>query len=276
MGELARDGVDACRETGGSRPEERVCGRAPGRARVAGGAALDRMTGAGGDPGLRASFLRKGWWMTLGVWAVLLLVVGLLVLVAEVFLPSGGILAVLTVGTLVASLTCAWLAWWPDRASQFWWFLGAVLGLIPLTVVGAFWIWPTTAIGRRALLEGPTAEEVDAFADETREFARFVGQVGTTATVLNPAGMLELGAERLHCQSEGALIAAGVRVVVVRATHNLVTVRPVPPGEDGGPTPRAGGVAPTGPGFEAGAGPVKSGTISEEPDGDSEVPPEFA
>ncbi|MFM8287054.1 MAG: hypothetical protein ACKOGA_10035 [Planctomycetaceae bacterium] len=214
--------------------------------------------------------------MTLGVWACLLLGVGLLLLVAEVFLPSGGILAVLTGGTLVASLTCAWLAWWPDRAPLFWWFLGAVLGLIPLTAVGAFWIWPTTAIGRRALLEGPSAEEVDAFAEETLQFARFVGQLGTTATVLNPAGMLELGTERLHCQSEGALIAAGVRVVVVRATHNLVTVRPVPPGGGGGAVTPSRGASAARSEPEAGTGPPESGTISRDSDGDSEVPPEFA
>ena len=55
--------------------------------------------------------------MTLGVWAVLLLVVGLLLLVAEVFLPSGGILAVLTAGTLLASLTSIAIGLRPKESS---------------------------------------------------------------------------------------------------------------------------------------------------------------
>lgn len=215
--------------------------------------------------------------MTLGAWAVVLLVLGLMVLVAEVFIPSGGLLMVVTAGTLVGSLICAWLAWWPARPAMFWGFLSTVVGLIPVTVVWAFWVWPSTAIGRRALLEGPTAEQLDAFHDEAVKFAGYVGQVGTTATVLNPAGMLELGTERLHCQSEGTLVEAGVSVVVVRTTHNLVIVRPTRESPGTGAATRV----PPGPGeppptLRTGTNRTSVGTISEDPLREEEIPPEFA
>jgi membrane-bound ClpP family serine protease len=157
--------------------------------------------------------------------AILLLVVGLVLLVAEVFIPSGGVILVLALASIAGSLGCGWLAWMPGRPLAFWSLVGALGILGPATLITAFRFWPETAIGKRALLEGPAPEDVIPFERQASRHESLVGRVGRTVTVLNPAGMAVIDGSRVHCQSEGMIIAEGTPVRVVAARHNNVTVR---------------------------------------------------
>lgn len=170
--------------------------------------------------------------MDYSVWAFLLLAVGLVLLVAEVFIPSGGVILVLAVGSLLSALVCAWYAWWPQQPNYFWGFLAGMVVTLPVSIGLAFQLWPNTPIGRRAILEGPSPQEVDAFGHQERKNQNLVGKLGETATTLNPAGMALIDGERVHCQSEGMIIEPGVRVRVVGSRMNTVIVRRLSPSDD--------------------------------------------
>jgi len=159
------------------------------------------------------------------VGAFLLLAVGLVLLVAEVFIPSGGVILVLAIGSLLSALVCAWNAWWPKNPAYFFGFLGTMVVLLPASVAFAFHLWPSTPLGRRAILEAPSPQEIEAFAGDQPERERLVGQAGETVTLLNPAGMVRIAGQRYHGQSEGMMIEAGVRVRVVAARMNTIVVR---------------------------------------------------
>lgn len=164
--------------------------------------------------------------MDSSTWSVLLLLIGLLLLVAEVFIPSGGLISVLAVACLAGATWCAWNAWWVRSPGYFWGFLASMAVLLPVVVWAAFSIWPNTAIGRRAILEAPTPSEVASFVELEGRLSRLVGATGEAVTVLNPAGIVRIQGERVHCQSDGSvIIERGVSVKVISVKGNRVVVR---------------------------------------------------
>ena len=96
------------------------------------------------------------------VFAFTFLAMGLALIVAELFLPSGGVISILSAVCLGASIYCAYDAWWEQSPSGFWWFVGSIVGLIPMTIGGALFLLSRTRLGSRVFLEAPKLEEVSA------------------------------------------------------------------------------------------------------------------
>lgn len=167
--------------------------------------------------------------MEYSTWAFLLLAVGVTLLVAEVFIPSGGIISILSTLALIGSLVCAWLAWWGTSQGSFWGFVVGMALLLPVIAVGAFYVWPNTPIGKKAFLEVPAPHEVASFVEQEEKYRQMVGKTGDTVTALNPAGIVRIDGHRVHCQSEGIILDAGTRVRVISARGNSVIVRKVDP-----------------------------------------------
>jgi membrane-bound ClpP family serine protease len=160
------------------------------------------------------------------IFAFLLLFAGIAVLAAEVFIPSGGLLFCVMVATLAASVCCAYAAWWKSNPQAFWGFCGFLLMMIPAGLVGAFTLLPKTKFGKRILLDAPELEQVTPFAKESARLEQLVGRRGTTQTLLNPGGMVNIDGERLHAFTDGLLIEPGqeVEVAEVRGTRLLVRI----------------------------------------------------
>jgi len=156
------------------------------------------------------------------VWVVSLLVLGLGVMVLEVFVPSGGILGFVSILALVASVATAFLE------------LGATAGMASLAVVVlavpavlsvAFRWFPETPLGRRVL--PPAPESADVLPDPTRrQHARdLVGRTGLTVSELLPWGGVQIDGEVVDAVSEDGPIAAGVAIEVVGVQAAALIVR---------------------------------------------------
>lgn len=165
--------------------------------------------------------------MDYSTWAFLLLAVGVVLLVAEVFIPSGGVITILAALSLLGAIVFAGYAWWSSEPLYFWGFVTAMVLLLPVVIGGAFYLWPSTPLGRRAILEAPAPHEVDSFVDEHERYRQMVGKVGETLTLLNPAGIVRIDGHRVHCQSEGMILESGVPVRVISARGNRIIVRQV-------------------------------------------------
>ena len=163
------------------------------------------------------------------VFAILLLLAGIGILTAEVFIPSGGLLGVITFLTLVVSLVFAYRAWGTSNPNIFWAFCAALLVLVPSALCAAFYVLPRTPMGKRVLLEAPTSEEVTPFAKETRHLEDLVGQFGRTASPLVPGGLITIGHERLHAVTEGLIVESGQSVEVLEVRGSRLLVRPAEP-----------------------------------------------
>jgi membrane-bound ClpP family serine protease len=70
---------------------------------------------------------------------------------------------------------------------------------------------------------------VASFVEQEERHRQMVGKTGETVTMLNPAGIVRIDGQRVHCQSEGIILEAGTPVRVIAARANSVTVRRVDP-----------------------------------------------
>jgi membrane-bound ClpP family serine protease len=179
--------------------------------------------------------------------AVALLVLGLTLIICEVFIPSAGLIAAAATLCFAGSVVTAYMAWWYDKPTYFAIYLISLLILIPSAVSGALYLLPRTEFGRQVLLEAPALDEVTPYQEEQRQLQRLVGRVGKTLTLLNPGGLVLVDGTRQHCESEGSMLESGAPVEVVAVKGNRVVVRPVErrvnePGFD--PEPRRSGDSP--------------------------------
>lgn len=136
--------------------------------------------------------------------AILLLVAALALLVAEVILPSHGLISVMAAATLVASVVYAFLAGpWIGVG-----FLATMVVASPFVFMWMMEMWPRTPVGKRLVLNAtsPNPEKLKGVPLHAK---------GRTVTELRPMGECDFGAHRCEVISEYGMIAAGREVVVV-------------------------------------------------------------
>jgi hypothetical protein len=88
---------------------------------------------------------------------------------------------------------------------------------------------PQTKAGKRALLEAPELASVEPFQEETARLRSMIGQFGTTLSLLNPGGLVQIHQERLHATSEGEIIDPKTSVEIIDVRGTRIVVRPGKP-----------------------------------------------
>ena len=150
--------------------------------------------------------------------AILCFVVGVILLIAEILLPSHGILGVVGAGALITGVgACFAINQFAGLASA----IGVVI-LMPVAVAAWVKVWPHTYAGKRLIL-GPTHSAVAHVPAATIA----IGQVGTVISELRPGGVCEFGAERVESRCENGTIPAGRRVEVIAVVDGRPLVRAV-------------------------------------------------
>ncbi len=147
---------------------------------------------------------------------ILCLVVGVGLIVLEVFLPGFGLPGISGIILLVVSVVLTWI--------NYGVIAGLAMTIIALALAGlaisaSLKSAATGKLSRSSLIltggeKPPEESEMDAF----------LGKEGVTTTVLRPAGIAEFDGVRLNVVSDGEYIAKDQRVVVtlVEGTRILV------------------------------------------------------
>ncbi|QDV21092.1 hypothetical protein Pan153_57740 [Gimesia panareensis] len=161
--------------------------------------------------------------------AIIGLIVALLLFVAEIFVPSGGLIAILAITSMGASLWGAWMAWWGTSPGFWWTYIASVVILIPTTIGMAVKTFPNTAWGKKFIHEVPTLEEVTGFQAETEHLRSLIGKIGKTQTLLNPSGFVLVDHERHHCESQGMIVDPQVDVEIIAVEGTRLVVKVVKP-----------------------------------------------
>ncbi|MEM1303727.1 MAG: NfeD family protein [Planctomycetota bacterium] len=151
--------------------------------------------------------------------AVLLAAVGVLLLVAEVFFPSGGVLGLLSASALIAAVYYAFTSSGGFTAGVTMIVLEIIVA--PIALVYALKILPQTAIGKTIMGEAPTSEDV-TLEDDRHEL---VGRVGVARTKMLPSGDVEIDGQMLDAVTKGQAIEPGEYVKVVEVRGNRLMVR---------------------------------------------------
>lgn len=151
-------------------------------------------------------------------WSILLMLAGCVVLVLEVFIPSGGILAVLSAAAFVGAIVIAFQRG-PVTGLVF---IMTTVVAVPLVLVLAFHYWPKTRFGKAFLGELPTEAEV--LPDDPHR--ALLGRVGIARSKMLPSGAVEIDGQMIDALTSGKAIEPGQYVLVTEVRANRVVVRP--------------------------------------------------
>lgn len=149
-------------------------------------------------------------------WAILLFGLAALLIVAELFLPSHGVLTGMAVLCLIGGVAASYMIRpWLGVAS-----LAVSAGAGAL--LGRWFVnhWPKTRAGRKMVLhddrQPPPPLEVQ------------IGQEGMTSSELRPTGICEFSGQRVEVTSDLGLIPRGRAVQVVDIVNRRPIVREAP------------------------------------------------
>ena len=174
------------------------------------------------------------------IWTVLLFVLAVGIGFLELFVPSGGVLAVLAVLALIGSVIFGFMQH-PVFGGVYLFLM--VIG-VPLLIREMFRIWPNTPIGKKLLLD-PEQDPALDLEKEYDQYKQLLGQSGVVKSPMFPSGRVEIDGRQYDAISQGIPIDLGTPVMVIQVEGNIVTVQPQmkpkkpappqskPPGEEG-------------------------------------------
>ena len=155
------------------------------------------------------------------LWIILFFVVGIVLLILELFLPANGIIGLVGLGVIIYGLYMTYM-------------VSAIAGLIGLIILmillpTGLWFavryWHRTPLGRRISPPNPDLTPKDRMP--VVGYDHLVGQVGLSITPLRPVGICEFDGRRIECLSEHGMIERNVKVIGVRLVDRSLSVRPV-------------------------------------------------
>ena len=152
---------------------------------------------------------------------LLLYVIGLLLIVAELFIPSHGLITLAALACLGAALYKTY------TLNAFTGLIGlsACLVLVPTIMIVGLKYVRYLPMGHKIAPPNPVLTDRDrAFDAGTAE--RLIGRKGRAVTLLRPAGVCEFEGRRIQCVAQSGMIEPGAEVVGVAMQLNSLVVRP--------------------------------------------------
>lgn len=156
------------------------------------------------------------------LWIVLLVVAGLTLIILEVFIPSGGVLGLLSVLALGAGVVTTFVEQGTAAGLTM---LGGTFIAVPVVLALAFRWFPATPLGRRVLPPPPEAEDVLPDLAERRRLRGLVGRRGRSLGDLMPWGRVEIEGDSFEAFSDGGPLTAGIAVEVTGVQGRSLVVR---------------------------------------------------
>jgi membrane-bound serine protease (ClpP class) len=170
--------------------------------------------------------------------AILLFILGLILIVLEIFvIPGFGMAGISGIVLVVVSLGLATLEKRPETSTE-WLSFGRTLGGVGIGLLGALglagvaaWYLPSIPYANRLVLRPPNEhgedEAENSGSDADQSLAALLGAIGSAATTLRPAGIARFGDRFIDVVSEGNLIEMGSRVQVVEIEGNRIVVKEI-------------------------------------------------
>ncbi|MEM9802918.1 MAG: NfeD family protein, partial [Planctomycetota bacterium] len=151
---------------------------------------------------------------------ILVFGLGLALVVAEIFVPSGGILGLLASLCLIGSLGMAFFED-PDTGLVL---LAITAIVLPVLMTFGIKMFPRTPMGKRLTVKGFSFEDG---AGVDRRDASLVGERGVVESTLRPSGIARIAGRRVDVVSRGGRIEAGEPVEVVEVSAGSpASIRP--------------------------------------------------
>ncbi|MEW6426666.1 MAG: NfeD family protein [Thermodesulfobacteriota bacterium] len=155
--------------------------------------------------------------MTGYLWPIILQLIGVAVVIAEIVLPSGGLLSLLAAGVFGYSL---FLVFTELSATAGIVFVLVDIVTLPLLIV----------VGLKLLARSPATLSTElssrsGVTSQPAELSLYLGREGRAITALRPAGSALIDGKRLDVVSRGEYIEKDAGLLVVDVSGNRIVVR---------------------------------------------------
>jgi len=150
------------------------------------------------------------------IFPVLLQMIGILVVIAEIFIPSLGLLAAIALSVFCYSL---YLVFTTISMTAGLIFAGLDIVLVPVFII----------LGMKILARSPLAlkrelSKQDGVVSQRQELKDYIRMTGRSVTDLRPAGTAVINSQRLDVVTDGEYIDADTPIVVTQVTGNRIVV----------------------------------------------------
>jgi len=156
------------------------------------------------------------------IWGVLLVALALVLLFAEFFIPSGGLLGILASAALVGGIV---LLFYHDTTVGLIGSIAALLALPFLIGLGLRLLPSTPFYKLLTLSERQQPQDTASGRKVSQNGTVTVGDAGTSVTELRPVGTCQINGQRVECLAERSIIQPGRPVRVIWADGMQVKVR---------------------------------------------------
>lgn len=144
---------------------------------------------------------------------------GLAVIVVEIFVPSFGLLSVLAAGLLLYSL---YVVFTTISVNVGLVFVGVDIFVIPLVLFLSI-----KALGASSWSLHKTLSRDEGVASQSPDLAAWVGKEGVAVTNLRPSGTVMIGDTRLDAVTDGDYVSSGTPVKVTLVSGNRMVVEKI-------------------------------------------------
>ena len=157
--------------------------------------------------------------------AYILIAVGIVLVLAELVIPSGFILVAIGICCAFVGVGLVFVHGSTETA---------IMALLSLCVGGPllggllFYLWPYSPMGRRLIKNSEESVTV-ANMSGNAELEALRGKTGRAVSPLRPSGVAEFDGRRIDVITEGLMVEVGHWVKCVEVRANKVVVRPADP-----------------------------------------------
>src|SRR6056297_995255 len=148
---------------------------------------------------------------------IILQVAGILVLLAEIILPSGGVLTILALGCFGYSLYSVFTNVSMTVGMMF---VAADVVILPIVLIAGLKLLAYSPVALRKSLK-----KTDGVTSQSEKLGGYMGKTGTAVTNLRPAGTARIDGRRMDVVSRGEFIEKDKPVLVIAVEGNRVVVR---------------------------------------------------
>ncbi|MDP8263794.1 MAG: NfeD family protein [Candidatus Ancaeobacter aquaticus] len=150
---------------------------------------------------------------------LILLIVGLIFLCAEIFLP-GMICGIIGTICIIVSIIMCYMSLGTEVGTYY---LGGTIVITSLAIFIASKLFPKTKLGRSLTLQ--TSES--NYSPRQKDLSPLLHQEGLAISFLRPSGIAEIQGERIDVVSDAEYIERGSKIMVISIKNNKVIVKKI-------------------------------------------------
>ncbi len=151
-----------------------------------------------------------------------LYILGYIAIVAEFFVPAGGLVGIVGIGSIVGAIVIIF-----TNFGKLLGYIFLLFGVIatPILVLLYFKVFPRSFLGRRLILAKKQKKEEGFVAHSVGNYQTLKGKEGESLTPLRPVGTALIEGKRYSVVTGGEFIERGESIVVHSIEGSRIVVR---------------------------------------------------